>query len=52
MIYEQQIEDEILGGAILAHRPRKTFFNWRTTDGKTWPVTVRQATAEELERKN
>mgnify|MGYP001161207423 FL=1 len=52
MIYAQQIEDEILGGAILAHRPSKTFFNWRTTDGKAWPVTVRQATAEELERKN
>ena len=52
MIYAQQIENEILGGAILAHRPSKTFFNWRTTDGKAWPVTVRQATAEELERKN
>jgi len=52
MIYEQQIEEEILGGAILAHRPSKTFFNWRTTDGRTWPVTVRKATAEELERKN
>ena len=45
MIYAQQIENEILGGAILAHRPSKTFFNWRTTDGKAWPVTVRQATA-------
>ena len=52
MIYAQQIENEILGGVIVAHRPSKTLFNWRTTDGKTWPVTVRQATAEELERKN
>lgn len=49
-MYLDSLPEEILGGSVLAHRPTKTPFNWRTSDGKNWPVTVRQATPEELAR--
>ena len=49
-MYLDSLPEEILGGPVLAHSPRKAPMHWRTTDGRQWPVTVRQATPEELAR--